>query len=116
MDNSQVIEALQLEVAALKAKLDNAPPCDNGCRMEVHDTLNQHSEQVDNLTQRLDTLQDKIDRIGAGVDQLIGIWQASKGFVRVIGWLGVAVKWLAGISIATATVYAVLKHGTPWHK
>jgi len=41
--------------------------------------------------------------------ELLDIFRASKGFIKVLWWLGYALKWLAGIGVAIAAAYAIAK-------
>ena len=42
-------------------------------------------------------------------EDLIGFFEAAKGGLKVLGWLGTAIKWLGGIAAACVGIYALVQ-------
>jgi len=43
--------------------------------------------------------------------ELLTIFRSAKGFFRVLGWIGVAVRWIALSAIAIGAIWAGIKSG-----
>lgn len=54
-------------------------------------------------------LEKEIDEIKTDVKELLEIFHASKGFIKVLGWIGVGVKWILTIAAVCGLVYTVAK-------
>ena len=48
--------------------------------------------------------------IGADTAELLDMFRAAKGFFKFAGWVGNAIKWLAGIAAAFVALYAFVKN------
>jgi hypothetical protein len=44
--------------------------------------------------------------------QMLDVVKAVKGGIRVLGWIGVAAKWLAGLAAAVAAIYTLIYMAT----
>lgn len=52
-------------------------------------------------------------RTEKAVKEILGIFGAFQGFVKVGGWLGTLVKWIAGVAIAFGILVYIWKTGQP---
>ena len=81
------------------------------CKDEVTRELEQGAAKMNELSDQIKLLQEDVDELRKDVQQLIDIFRASRGFIKVMGWIGKAVKWLAGIGIAIGAIWAAFTHG-----
>lgn len=105
--------------------LEDQTAAEDRWKKEVRDRLDQHFEQLeahrvelDAGKERMSSLESKVDantviteRIEKGVTEILGIFDALKGFVTVGGWVTTGVKWLAGTLIACGIIFLVWKTG-----
>lgn len=69
------------------------------------------------LEARVQTLEEDMTLLKEGMDEILDIIRAAKGFFKVLGFLGVAFKWLAGLGAAAGTAWAAWQSwGTPGSK
>ena len=61
---------------------------------------------------RMDEIERKLDTNNKATSEVLEILQSAKGFFRVLGYIGTAVKWLMGIGAAAGALYAAW-HGKP---
>jgi len=73
---------------------------------------------VEDLVHRLQQTETRQEEILSGVEgiqqnvqELLDLWKSAKGFVRVVGWIGFAIKWLAVTGGAVAVVWAAVTKG-----
>lgn len=72
--------------------------------------------QVD-ISERLEVNTQITAEISRNTADIVEVWQSVKGGMRVLGWLGLAAKWLAivagCVTAVSAAVYALLHFGGP---
>lgn len=54
--------------------------------------------------------------INAKTEEMLDLFAAAKGAFKVLGWIGVGIKWTAGLAAAIAAIYAfsyTVLHGFP---
>lgn len=79
---------------------------------EDHKGLHQdHKELGAELTSRLGGLEHKLNELHQSLSDLIAIFEAGKGFVRVWGWIGRTLKWVAVTAAAIGAILALFKFG-----
>lgn len=55
-------------------------------------------------------------KINSMTEEMVDLFAAAKGAFKVLGWIGVAIKWTAGLAAAIAGIYAffyTIMHGFP---
>lgn len=88
------------------------------CKTEVGQQMQNGNKRMKDLENKIDLLDQKIEGIKVTQEQfstkvslLIDILEAGEGAIKVLSWLGTAVKWLAGIGISFAAITYFLKTG-----
>lgn len=66
--------------------------------------------EMKGMHQRLEEGDARMQRIEESIAEILDIVQAAKGFFKVLGIIGAAVKWLIGIGTTLAAFYAVIIH------
>ena len=73
-----------------------------------------HDERFHILESRMtaveDAVRDNATQVGGDVKELLELFKAAKGGLKVLGWFGVAVKWVAGVAAAFAPLYAIFQN------
>jgi len=84
----------------------------------IEERITMTESRIDDLHTSISGLSDKVDRLHADhkdlssdITELLSIFRAGKGAVRVFGWFGVAVRWVVGVGIAVAAIIAFMKGG-----
>lgn len=88
-------------------------------RLEEHERkLGEHAKALEDGRARMNNLDQAIadntaitKRIDSGVADLVEIFAAFKGFVKVGGWVGTLMKWAAGLLVAIGVIYLAAKTG-----
>ena len=75
------------------------------CSEELRKCRSEVNLEIDMLRKEVST----ITEIHSGVNEMLEIFRASKGTIKVIGWLGKGIRWAALTSAAVAAAYAALK-------
>jgi hypothetical protein len=70
----------------------------------------EHERRKD-LTKEVSALRKDLDALKKDIAELLSIFRASKGFIRVLGWAGVFAKWLLAIGAAIGLIWAFFLHG-----
>lgn len=52
-------------------------------------------------------------KINTMTEEMVDLFAAAKGAFKVLGWIGTAVKWIGGVAVAVAGVWALVKGGIP---
>ena len=85
---------------------------------ELEQRLGAVEGMVEDLVHRLQQAENRQEEILEGVDairqniqEMLDIWRSTKGFMRVLGWIGFGVKWLAVTGGAIALVWAAITKG-----
>ena len=77
--------------------------CEN-CRSTVH-------IEIHRLKQEIDVIKEGLEEVGLEVKELVEIFRASKGFIKVLGWLGKGLRWIAFTAAAIGAIWAITKTG-----
>jgi hypothetical protein len=93
------------------ALADERRRSDDAWREDIERRVTAGEALVSELTAKLEENTKITQRIDAGVGEILSIFAALKGFVTVGGWLGTAIKWVAGVLIAAGIIWLVLKTG-----
>lgn len=54
-------------------------------------------------------LESRVSRIEKDIKELLDIFRASKGFIRVMGWIGQGIKWSAAVALAMGGLWIIFK-------
>ena len=84
----------------------------------IEERITMNQSRIDDLHSSISGLSDKVDRLhndhkdlSSDISELLSIFRAGKGAVRVFGWFGVTVRWIVGVGIAIAAIVAFMKGG-----
>lgn len=84
----------------------------------VEERITMTESRIDDLHTCIKGISDKVDKLhndhkslSSDITELLSIFRAGKGAVRVFGWFGVAVRWVVGVGIAVAAIVAFMKGG-----
>lgn len=98
--------------------LEQAQVSDANWRQSVNARLDEHMERLDAGDERMSKLEYAIGtnteitkRIDEGVAEMLEIFAAVRGFAKVGGWIGSAIKWVAAVVIALGVLYWFWKTG-----
>jgi hypothetical protein len=98
--------------------LEERQALDERWRRKIEDRLDEHFERLESGDGRMSSLEAGMaentkltGEVKKNTDEILAIFGALKGFVTVGGWVGTAVKWLAGVLIALGIIYIVWKTG-----
>ncbi len=71
------------------------------CKTEV-------GQQMEKISGDVSAFRDEMTEIKESIAQLLGIFESSKGFFTVLGWIGKGVKWLTLIGGAIAGLWYLI--------
>ena len=74
---------------------------------EILDGQNQATERAGRASERMGLIEGKLEENTNMTAELLDIIQAVKGGFRVLGWLGIAGKWIGGIAAGIVAVYSM---------
>ena len=83
------------------------PNDEQQCRATVLDELNANRKWHK-------CIEEKIDENTALTREFVDILRACQGGLKFLGWMGVALKWVAGIAAALYTLYCIYKGKNPF--
>lgn len=63
---------------------------------------------------RMDMIEGKLDENTVLTQEVVEILRAGKGGLKVLGWIGTALKWGAGVAGAIYTIYCIWKGRNPF--
>ena len=81
------------------------------CKTQVFEQLDEGRETMKQLKTDVQHLSLQQEQLYEMVKELVDIYRSAKGFVRVLGWVGVVVKWTAAIGIPIGAFFYFLKTG-----
>jgi hypothetical protein len=85
----------------------------------MEDKINQVAEDLDTckteVGREMQAMRKEMDLIKKDIGELLAIFRAYKGFVRVMYWLGSTIKWIAMVAAPILGIYYFIKTGV-WHK
>lgn len=61
--------------------------------------------------QQVEALRTDLQKLKRDVEELLEIFRASKGFIRVLAWLGVAIKWSVATGLGVLIIWHFIKTG-----
>ncbi len=82
----------------------------------VNSELASVNRRLDAGGERMTAIESELKTNSETTKEIRDLLEAVQFGMRVIGWLGFAVEWLAKILVAAGSIYAALefwKHGTP---
>lgn len=87
---------------------------DQSAIQEINDKLEEGSLRMDGIELQLGSMAEATATTNDGVQELLDIWRAFKGFARVWGWGMRGLRLLAIIGLFAAAVVTLIKTGQ-WH-
>lgn len=85
---------------------------------EHEDRFSAGNERFQRTDARMTEIAEKVDantvittRIEKNTAEILAIFAAFRGFVKVSGWVGTVVKWVGGILLAAGIIYWTWKTG-----
>lgn len=78
---------------------------------ELERDVSKISLRLDTYAENAENIANKIDEIRTDVSELLVLWRNAKGFGNFTKALGSFAKWLAGVIIAVAAAWGILKKG-----
>lgn len=79
------------------------------CKGEVQQQLDEGGERMDRLADEIQGLRKDFNELRDEIIEFLDIFRASKGFIKVMGWIGRVLKWAASIGLAIGAVWAMVK-------
>jgi hypothetical protein len=79
---------------------------DSEWRKHVCERLREGSARMDCLETGLGANTALTQKISEDTTDLVEMFKALKGGLKVLGWFGTVAKWIGGIAVAVASVYA----------
>lgn len=79
------------------------------CKEHVQDRLDDGDAEMAQLRAMVEDIQNDLRSLKEDITELLEIFRASKGFVKVMGWMGIAAKWVLSIAAVGGILYAALK-------
>ena len=73
----------------------------------LNDKFNDHKESFDHLKEEWTTFQ-------TDFAEMLTIFRSAKGFFRVLGWIGIGVRWIIYAGLFIGAIIAFIKTGQ-WH-
>lgn len=67
-------------------------------------------QAVAQITEGLQANSAVTNEIKADTAEMVEMWRAAKGGIKVLGWLGRFAKWFAAIAAAFAAIYAFVQN------
>jgi len=62
--------------------------------------------------QQVEALRLEFDEFKKDVKELLDIFRASKGFLKVLGWIGKGIKWIVSLGVVLGLIWAAMSGGT----
>ncbi len=88
-------------------QVNTMPRTENDFRNYVAQSLRDGRERMDRIEQNMQVNTDATEAARAGTQEVIDILTAVKGGLKVLGGLGTALKWIATVGGALATIWAL---------
>lgn len=79
------------------------------CKGEVQQQIDEGDKRMDILASEIQGLRKDFNELRDEVTEFLDIFRASKGFFKVLGWIGKFVKWVVSIGLAIGAVWAMVK-------
>jgi hypothetical protein len=90
------------------------------CKDDVDAKIDSNREQiselhecVQKLTHSVESLHSEHKAMKSSIDELLHIFQAGKGALTVMGWVGKAIRWIVAVGLAIGAVIAYMKGWIP---
>lgn len=81
---------------------------------EHEERLDRGAQQFAELSDRMHALERRSESMDAKLDQVcevLGVYRNVKGFIAVMGWIGVGLKWCWWIGLLLLAVWALARTG-----
>jgi hypothetical protein len=85
-----------------------------GCKAAVSAAFARGDARMSHMEDSQKELKDALAENTAMTGEVIGILEAMKGGIKVLGWLGSFLKWGAGVAGAVYTIYCIIKGKSPF--
>lgn len=79
------------------------------CKETVEKRLEEGDQEMAELRTEIASIKEGLNELRADVGEILEIFRASKGFARVLYWLGVAAKWILSIAAVVGILIAAVK-------
>lgn len=79
---------------------------------ELSELRRKMDERLQDALQRMEQVERRQERIESKLDEVIDIFTALKGGLRILYWIGVIAKWLTGVGAAVLLFLYVWKGGS----
>lgn len=66
-------------------------------------------DEIDQHTDRLEALEQRLKNIEENTNEIVAFFASAKGAFEVLSWLGKIAKWVAAIATACAILWALFK-------
>ena len=66
-------------------------------------------DEIDQHTDRLEALEQRLKNIEENTNEIVAFFASAKGAFEVLSWLGKIAKWVAAIATAAAILWALFK-------
>jgi uncharacterized protein YoxC len=100
---------LAAELQAMKEAFDDKRHDVTDLRDELQTMQQRMDRRVNSVEANLQANTDMTAKIALGTGQVILIFESMKSGVKVLGWIGIAAKWVGGIVGAIAAIYAFIQ-------
>jgi len=81
----------------------------------LYQALAEHQLDTDRRFQegeeRMNKMQDTLNRVDGNTEEMVTIFRAAKGFLKIMNWIGTTTRWVALTGAAIASVWAFLHMG-----
>jgi hypothetical protein len=98
-----IVEHVEEAIGDCKAEVDRKVDAHHAMFMESY-------HEVKTVRAELKELRTEINGLKTDIAEILGIFKAGKGFVRVWGWIGQAVRWVSGFVIAAGAIWALIRY------
>lgn len=85
------------------------------CKSNINNRLDQGAVQMNQLHTEVCANTDAMEKVSKSIETFMKIWEAGEGFVRVMGWLMTAAKWVLAVT-AVVTAFLAIFHFGGSHK
>lgn len=63
------------------------------------------SDDIEQIRERLGAIEDELRANSEATRQVLEIFQAVRGGIKVLGWLGTAARWITGMAVFAGVCY-----------
>ncbi len=84
-------------------------PCLEKGNCPIEERLTQCRAEIDEKVEKMTTDIDTLQEMQADIKEMLEIFRASKGAIKVMAWTGRGIRWIAFTVAAVVALYAILK-------